>query len=120
MVWGAIAYGWRGSLIFILKNHRTDKDYVSMVLTGVLLLFYKKVVKQRGQIYVVEDGAPVHRCAAAKNFRESNQVCSLSHPPQSPDMNPIEHVWKSFKTNINKHSKHSQNAVEFENMNMEA
>ena len=34
MVWGAIAYGWRGPLIFIPKDHRTGKYYVSMVLTG--------------------------------------------------------------------------------------
>ena len=89
-------------------------------MTGALLPFYEEVMEQRGQVYVVKDGAPVHRCATAKNFRESNQICSLSHPPQSPDMNPIEHVWKRLKTNINKHSKHPQNAAELENMIMEA
>ena len=25
------------------------------------------------------------------------------HPPQSPDLNPIEHVWHRLKTHINKY-----------------
>jgi hypothetical protein len=37
---------------------------------------------------------------------------SFPHPAQSPDMNPIEHVWKQLKILVNKHPTHPRNADE--------
>lgn len=34
------------------------------------------------------------------------------HPPQSLDMNPIEHVWKQLKFMVNNRPTHPQNAHE--------
>ena len=50
---------------------------------------------------VVEDGAPVHHSKVAKEFRTMHHMEILSHPAQSPDLNPIEHVWTRLKTGIN-------------------
>jgi transposase len=40
---------------------------------------------------------------AAHNFQSQNLLETFPHPPQSPDMNPIEHVWKQLKVLVNKH-----------------
>ena len=50
----------------------------------------------------MEDGAPIHRSMAAKDFRAAHCLEVLPHPAQSPDINPIEHVWKQLKTRINR------------------
>jgi len=40
----------------------------------------------------MKDNAPVHKgvCVAAQNTIRCE---TLSHPPNSPDLNPIENIW---------------------------
>ena len=44
---------------------------------------------------------PGWKSRAAKDFRTTHQLEVFPHPAQSPDMNPIEHVWHRLKTRIN-------------------
>ena len=101
MVWGCIAYGRRGPLIRIPKDQKKGVDYINLILGGPLLDFYMELSEERGQVAVMEDGAPVHRCKLARKFREDHQMQVFPHPAQSPDINPIEHVWKHLKVKIN-------------------
>jgi transposase len=48
----------------------------------------------------------------AKHFHSQNSLEIFPHPAQSPDMNPIEHVWKQLKILVNKHPTHPKNADE--------
>jgi transposase len=119
MVWGCIAYNKKGPLIIIPKNMRTGADYVKLVLAGPLWDVYARLYKQRGVAKVMEDGAPIHRSIAAKNFRESHLMETIPHPAQSPDMNPLEHVWKRLKDRINRRPHIARNAEELGAMLLE-
>ena len=52
------------------------------------------------EVLVVEDGAPCHRSAVAKNVCNELGITNLEHPPSSPDLNPIEPLWLLLKTRV--------------------
>jgi len=101
MVWGCISYGRRGPLVRIPSDQRKGVDYVQLILAGPLWDYYAECYDRMGAAMVMEDGAPVHRAKVAKSFRDANAMASIPHPPQSPDLNPIEHVWKKLKVLVN-------------------
>ena len=49
----------------------------------------------------MEDNAPIHIHHAAKEFWAQYHMEFFNHLAQSPDMNPIEHVWYLLKIRIN-------------------
>jgi transposase len=114
MVWGCIAYNRKGPLCFLPKNQRKGEDYMKLILSGPLWDFYCDLFEECGVVKVMEDGAPVHRSASAKKFHDSHSLETIFHPAQSPDMNPLEHVWKLLKEGVNKRPTIPKNVKELQ------
>jgi transposase len=117
MVWGAVANGRKGPLIRLnmspeemegAENPKKTKGqgmngakYVSQVLRGPLNNFVEEMEEERGcGMLVVEDGAPGHRSKLATKSRSELGIERLTHPPKSPDLNPIEPLWYLLKNRI--------------------
>jgi len=47
-----------------------------------------------------DDGAPCHRSRLVAEWKAENNLSCLSWPPQSPDLNPIENVWRNVKLGL--------------------
>ncbi|GAN00939.1 hypothetical protein MAM1_0003d00367 [Mucor ambiguus] len=75
------------------KNKRTSADFVNQVYDGQLVAF----LQEFDDPVLMEDGASIHQAAPANQWREERGVSKLIWPTQSPDMNPIQNVWKTMK-----------------------
>jgi len=105
MVWGCIMGGKKGPLVVLdypggRGGGMTAKRYQEQVLEGVLGDFYQQMCEERGMAVYQEDGASCHRAKTTQAWLQRNGIESFPHPAASPDMSPIEPVWKTLKTLI--------------------
>jgi hypothetical protein len=102
MIWGAIVHGRLGPL-FVFPEGKIKSDvYIDDILKGPFLDFYRSVSEERGRAKFMEDGAPIHNTIRERQWIIENDIDRLLWWANSPDLNPIEHVWKLLKRNINR------------------
>src|SRR4051812_4205069 len=99
MIWGCFLWGKCGPLVIFPKGSINGKRYVTM-LEENLMGFWMEQSEEHGYVVIQEDNAPIHTCKLAKQWKESMDMVSLEWPPNSPDLNPIEHIWYQLKVNI--------------------
>ena len=103
MFWGAFAYRRRTSLVALLG----DPDSARGGVTGRCILDCLQenlpTIAEPGYIFI-QDNAPTHRARIVSSWLEEwaidNSVTLVPWPPYSPDLNPIENVWKLLKEAI--------------------
>lgn len=105
MVWGCVMVGKKGPLIVLeypggKTSGMNSKRYQEQVLDGQLLKFYQEINQERPGTMFQQDNAPSHRSKTTLHWFEASGIPLLDHPPSSPDLNPIEHVWHELKKQI--------------------
>jgi transposase len=96
MVWGAISYGSRSTLV-VIPHTLTANVYVSLVIQPVVLPFMSSIP---GGVFQ-QDNARPHTAAVTQ--RALQGVDMLPWPARSPDLSPIEHVWDIIGRQLQRH-----------------
>ena len=104
MVWGAIGWDWKSLLVFLVKEEGMrgicSKAYLHQVLDDVIFPYYDSLSATQQQEFIfMEDGAKVHK-GFAKAPRATKGIRGFDWPLSSPDLNPIEKIWRWMKHEI--------------------
>jgi hypothetical protein len=106
MIWGALGWDWKSPLVFLTKEAGKkgicSTAYTNQVLDGVIGPLYDSLTEaQKKEFIYMEDGAKVHQ-GKARLWRLQKGILGFDWPPSSPDLNPIEKVWRWMKHEITK------------------
>ena len=96
MVWGCISYHGVGRLAFV-ENTMNTAQYIHILSNNL-----EQSASDMGLASFIfqQDGARCHTSKLAMEYFEQQQIELLEWAPQSPDLNPIEHVWAFMKKKL--------------------
>jgi transposase len=92
---------WTGQLLYsIFESKKQDNGKYQKMDNGIFTKFIKQIANHyKGrEIFIVLDGASYHGGAKIRDFLSRHpNIHLIRQPVKSPNLNPIEKVWKELK-----------------------
>ncbi|MBW0566030.1 hypothetical protein O181_105745 [Austropuccinia psidii MF-1] len=107
MIWAFSVGSTKGPLVF-LNGPLNAAEFIEQVYDPALLPFINQMadagyIQGRQNITMMEDGAPINTARLSNEWLQENAIAKLPWPAHSPDLNPVENVWRKMKSRVIKH-----------------